>query len=136
MSELNGVKPVAWPDAVAPPNTHGWEQSAAKWLFQRVPGEWQGGRNGRQYRQYPLMLARDAYYLVSGHLESLRKAYRTTRAELSEYFQPEQIDEQLAMYAEEGPRLERLRQQILLVHDALAGVRWVPRKADVDSSKQ
>lgn len=137
MSDFKGAKPTGWPDRVDPPGRHGgtWEQSAAKWLFEQVPGEWRDGRNGRQYRQHPLMLARDALYLVNGQLNGLREAYRKARVELADHFQPEQIEEQLEMYAEEGKRLEALHQQVQLVYDALSGVRWVPRKDDVDWSK-
>lgn len=128
VSEFHGVAPPSWPDRVQPPGAPGgdWEQSAAKWLFDLVPGEWRDGRNGRQYRQHPIMLARDARYLVEGQLNGLREAYRRARTELAEHFQPEQIDEQLQMYAEEGARLDQLRIQVQLVEDALTGVRWVP----------
>lgn len=129
MSESSGAKPRGWPDRVDPPGRHDgpWEQSATRWLFDQAPGQWRDGRNGRQYRQHPLMLARDALYLVDGQLNGLREAYRRARVELGEHFEPQQIDEQLAMYAEEAKRLEVLRREVQLVYDALSGVRWVPR---------
>jgi hypothetical protein len=138
VSDYEGVRPSGWPDHVAAPGTHGgpWEQSAAKWLLAEVaPGAWREGRNGRQYRQHPLMLARDADYLVRGQLEGLREAYRRARVDLADHFEPQQIDEQLAMYAEEGARLDVLHRQVQLVYDALAGVRWIPTKDGTDWSK-
>jgi hypothetical protein len=128
MSESSGARPRRWPDRVDGPGRHGgtWEQSAVKWLFDQVPGAWRDGRNGRQYREHPLMLARDAHYLVDGQLQALREAYRRARVELMEHFEPQQIEEQLAMYAEEAKRLEQLRMQVQLVEDALVGVRWLP----------
>lgn len=129
MSDFKGAIPPGWPDRVDPPGASGgtWEQSAARWLFDHVPGRWRNGRNGRQYRQHPLMLARDARYLITGQLNGLREAYRRARVELGEYFQPEQIDEQLDMYRQEAARLEALGRQIQLVEDALTSVRWVPK---------
>jgi hypothetical protein len=129
VSESSGAKPPGWPDKVDGPGRHGgpWEQSAAKWLFDQVPGEWREGLNGRQYRQHPLMLARDALYLAEGQLQALREAYRRARVELAENFEPQQIEEQLEMYQLEGRRLEQLGRQVQLVYDALSGVRWVPR---------
>lgn len=129
MSDYAGTKPKGWPDRVDAPGHHDgpWEQSAAKWLFDQVPGAWRDGRNGRQYRQHPLMLARDALYLIDGQLNGLREAYRRARVELADHFEPQQIDEQLAMYAKEAKRLERLRMEAQLVCDALSGIRWVPR---------
>lgn len=136
VSDFKGAIPPGWPDPVDPPGTSGgeWEQSAVRWLYEYVPGAWREGRNGRQYRQHPIMLARDARYLVEGQLNGLREAYRKARVELADHFQPQQIDEQLAMYAEEGARLDKLRIQVQLVEDALTGVRWVP-KAPADWSK-
>lgn len=130
MSDFEGARPSGWPAQVAAPGRHDgpWELSATKWLFDQVPGEWREGLNGRQYREYPLMLARDALYLVEGQLQALREAYRRARVELAEHFEPQQIDEQLQMYAEEAKRLELLGRQVQLIYAALAGVRWVPRR--------
>lgn len=129
MSDFKGATPTGWPTQVDPPGAPGgaWEQSAAKWLFDQVPGEWREGLNGAQYRRHPLMLARDARYLIHGQLNGLREAYRRARVELADHFQPEQIDEQLEMYQLEAARLEALGRQIQLVEDALTGVRWVPK---------
>jgi len=129
------VTPKGWPEPVEPPGKPGWEQSAVRWLYEHVPGEWREGRNGRQYPQNPIMLARDAHYLVGGQLEGLREAYRKARVELADHFQPEQIAEQLDMYKFEAARLTTLHQQVQLVYDALAGVRWVPRGDNLDWSK-
>jgi hypothetical protein len=73
-----------------------------------------------------LMLARDALYFVEGQLNGLREAYRRARVELAPHFQPQQLEEQLAMYAEEAKQLEQRGRQVQLVYDALSGVRWVP----------
>ncbi|MEY9876623.1 hypothetical protein ABH931_006133 [Streptacidiphilus sp. MAP12-33] len=130
MSDFAGVKPPGWPHQVDAPGRHDgpWEQSAVSWLLSEVaPGAWREGLNGAQYRRHPLMLARDALYLVDGQLNGLREAYRRARVELGEHFEPQQIEEQLAMYAEEAKRLEGLRMKVQLVYDALSGVRWVPR---------
>jgi hypothetical protein len=64
-----------------------------------VPGEW---RAVGILRRYPLVLARDADYYVDGQLRALREAYRRARVELAPHFEPHQIEEQLAMYAEEA----------------------------------
>jgi hypothetical protein len=77
------------------------------------------GRDSERQKQEPF----------DGQLQALREAYRTARLELAPHFEPHQIDEYLRMYAEEGKRLEVLRQQVQLVCDALTGVRWIPRKA-------
>jgi hypothetical protein len=120
--------PKGWPEAVQPPGSPGWEQSAAKWLWEQVPGEW------RRYHvliKNPLMLARDARYLVEGYLQAMREAYRRARVDLADHFEPHQIEERLKAYAEEGARLTALSRQTQLVEDALTGVRWVPRMDSV-----
>ena len=134
MSDFQGVKPSGWPEHVDAPGVHGgpWENSAQKWLFEAVPGEW---RTVGILRRYPLILARDACYLVEGQLQALREAYRKARVELAPQIEPQQIEEQLKMYQLEAARLEQLRRQVQLVYDALAGVRWIPRRNDTDWSK-
>ncbi|MEY9937319.1 hypothetical protein [Streptacidiphilus sp. MAP5-3] len=118
--------PRGWPQQVDRPGapSSGWERSAARWLYEQVPGEW---RSYRILRDHPLMLARDCRYLAEGELKAMREAYARARVELADQFEPQQIEEKLAAYKEEGQRLNNLVRQVQLVEDALSGVRWVPR---------
>jgi hypothetical protein len=133
VSEYRSPVPPGWPKQVDRPGApdSGWETSAVRWLYDQAPGAWRDGLNGRQYPDRPLMLARDVRYLVDGQINGLREAYRRARVELAEKFEPNQIAEQLNMYQQEAARLEALLKQVQVVEDALSGIRWVPRKADV-----
>ncbi|WP_042363759.1 hypothetical protein [Streptacidiphilus neutrinimicus] len=116
--------PPGWPERVQPPGSPGWEESARRWLYDQVPGEW---RRYHVLYKHPLMLARDVRYLTDGSLQVARAAYSRARVELAENFEPHAIEERLRAYAEEGARLNVLARQVQLVEDALSGVRWVPK---------
>ncbi|MEZ0066711.1 hypothetical protein ABIA32_002723 [Streptacidiphilus sp. MAP12-20] len=130
MSDFKPTLPADWPTQVAGPGLPDWEKSASKWLIDHAPGAWRDGLSGQIYRRAPLMLARDVRYLVEAHLAGLRDAYRRARVELADHFEPNQIEEKLEQYKQEGARLAALHKQVQLVEDALSGVRWVPRSVD------
>jgi hypothetical protein len=88
-SEFQGMKPHRWPERVDPAGTHGGprEATTTRWLWAQVPGQWRDGLSDRQYRQYPLMPARDTRYLAEGHPAGLvdlcRYPHRSTNSATS-----------------------------------------------------
>lgn len=119
--------PAGWPDPIPAPGIPAWENKAGKWLIDQCPGAWREGLSGQVYRKHPLMLARDTRYLIDAQIQALRDAYARARVELGDHYEPQQIDEKLAQYAEEAERLKILARSVQLVEDALMGVRWIPR---------
>lgn len=139
--------PPGWPPQVRAPGLPGWEESASKWLFEQVPGDW---RNQQVYREQPLLLAYTARYYIQGAIQGHRRGYSTARVEIAGYGDittqqrrddgghldpacvPEipltALAELLDCDAKEGARLVALSRQIANVEDALRGVRWMPRK--------
>ncbi|WP_037599547.1 hypothetical protein [Streptacidiphilus rugosus] len=127
--------PAGWPERVPAPGTPDWEIAASKWLIDQCPGAWREGLSGQVHRKHTLMLARDTRYLINAQIQGLRDAYSRARVELGDHYEPQQIEEQLAMYAEEGQRLKDRVKAVQPVEDALTGVRWIPRGDNTEWSK-
>jgi len=116
--------PPGWPQQVRPPGAPGWERTAIAWLYDLCPPEY---RAHALLRRHPRLLARLALHQVEAAVQSARRGYSTARVELRDEFEPQVIEELLAVYAQEGPRLVALSRSVRLVSEALSGVRWRPR---------
>jgi hypothetical protein len=108
--------PSGWPEAVSPPGTEDWEDSAAEWLLDIIP-------EYRMYttRRYPVVLAYLARHMLTGAVEGARQGYRTTRSELGELVPPHVIDAALRDSRTEGRRLAAAVRAVELVERALRG---------------
>jgi hypothetical protein len=113
--------PPGWPSQVRPPGVPGWERSAVRWLYGCCPPEY---RAHRVLARHPRLLARLARHHADAAVRAARRGYATARAELAGRVPPETVDELLARYAAEGPRLVARAHSVRLVAEALAGVRW------------
>lgn len=109
--------PPCWPEAVAPPGTPDWTDSAVAWLLdEHVPY-----LRGHAVRRYPVILAAIARHTATGAAEGARQGYRTARTELGEAVPPHAVDAALAAYRDEGRRLVAAAKAAELVERALRG---------------
>ncbi|MFJ6215080.1 hypothetical protein ACIQGZ_17350 [Streptomyces sp. NPDC092296] len=115
--------PPSWPDAVQPPGTQHWEQTATTWLWTHTPTHL---RQHRILTDRPLLLARITRQTADGQLAAMRAGYRTAHPDFADTLPAGDIDALLGVYTVEGHRLRDLATQAGLVEDALRGVRWRP----------
>jgi hypothetical protein len=116
--------PPGWPEAVHPPGTEDFVESAVTWLLDVVPPEYRGYE---VLRRHPAVLASMARHHVQACLEGARQGYRTARAELAEAVPPHAVDEVLAAYRREGFNLAAAVRAVELVERALRGEPFVRR---------
>ncbi|MCH8628912.1 hypothetical protein MM440_14345 [Arsenicicoccus piscis] len=116
--------PPGWPAAVRPPDTQGWQSSAASWLLDQCPPDY---RAYPGWRRHPVALAWVATVHVDAQLDAMRTAYRRIRVELGEHLTPEALRQTMADLESEGVRLLAVSRGAHLVYDALQGKRYVPR---------
>jgi hypothetical protein len=118
------VVPPGWPPEVRPPDTPGWERSAAAWLFDLCPPDY---RAHDVLRRHPVVLARFAVHHVQAGIEAARQGLGTARAELRDVVDPETVAAAVAAYEREGARLVAASRAVGLVEEALRGRRFVAR---------
>jgi hypothetical protein len=118
-----GVPP-GWPAEVPPPDVPGWEQRASSWLFDLCPADL---RDYAVLRRYPAALAYLASGQVSAAHHAVEESLSNARAELREALPPEAVTEVVDALQRERARLERAARGVVLVRDALKGVRRAPR---------
>jgi len=116
--------PPSWPEAVWPPGTPDWEDSAATWLLDQVPPEY---RRYDVLRRYPVLLARFAADHTTAALEAARTGWRSLRVDLADKIPAEALDAAMDAYEREGSRLGAVARSVEVVSAALRGERWVPR---------
>lgn len=116
--------PPSWPEAVWPPGTPDWEDSACRWLLDQVPPEY---RRYDVLRRYPVLLARFAGDHSSAALEAARTGWRSLRVDLADQIPTEALDAAMDAYEREGSRLAGITRSVEVVAAALRGERWVPR---------
>jgi hypothetical protein len=110
--------PAAWPDAVSPPGTQDFEDTAITWLLDVLPSDY---RVYAVLRRHPAALVSMARYYVCASLEGARRGYRTARTELAESVPPHAVDGVLAAYRTEGYKLAATARAVELVERALRG---------------
>ncbi|MBB3085445.1 hypothetical protein [Geodermatophilus sabuli] len=121
---MDATLPPGWPDAVPPPGSPDWEQSAVAWLFDLVPPDY---RAHEVLRRYPVLLARFARDHVRAGLEAARAGWRTVRVELADELPADAMTAAITAYEREGARLAAAARGVEVVGGALRGERWVPR---------
>ncbi|WP_284284424.1 hypothetical protein [Arsenicicoccus piscis] len=98
--------PPGWPAAVRPPDTQGWQSSAASWLLDQCPPDY---RAYPGWRRHPVALAWVATVHVDAQLDAMRTAYRRIRVELGEHLTPEALRQTMADLESEGCASSRSR---------------------------
>ena len=116
--------PPGWPDAVRPPQAPGWQRSAVSWLLDQCPSEY---RAYPALRQQPVALAWLALRHVTAQGQANTAARAQARADLREHLDPAALDAFMVALDHEHARLIELHRAVLLVGDALRGLRYVPR---------
>lgn len=110
--------PPGWPEAVHPPGSDDFEQTAIAWLLEVVPPDY---RRYAILRRHPTALVMMARYHTWACLEGARQNYRPTRAELAESVPPHAVDGMLATLWTEGFKLAGTGRAVELVEHALRG---------------
>jgi len=110
--------PADWPDAVSPPGTQDWVDTAVAWLLDVLPSDY---RVYAVLRRHPAALVSMARYYACASLEGARRGYRTARTELAESVPPHAVDGVLAAYRTEGYKLAATARAVELVERALRG---------------
>ncbi len=116
--------PPGWPAAVRPPGAPHWESTALNWLLDLCPPDYRGYS---VLSRHPAVLAWLAGHHVEGQLHATRRALATARAELAGVVPPPALAEALEVVESEEARLLAAQRGLLLVGQALRGVRFVPR---------
>jgi hypothetical protein len=116
--------PPSWPDAVLPPGTPDWEQSAQAWLLDQCPPEYRGHV---VLRRHHIVLAWLAYRHARASWEAMSGALATARAELAGVVEAEIIEASLTTIEQEQARLVGVGRAINLVLESLLGRQHVPR---------
>ncbi len=119
-----GSGPPGWPPGVPPPEHPGWADRAVTWLLDQCPSDYRGYA---AWRRHPIALAWLAERHLDGQVATLREAYRQVRVQLGPHLSPEALDAVMGEMQAEGLRLRAAHRGAQLVHEALTGVRFVPR---------
>ncbi|MPZ60131.1 MAG: hypothetical protein GEU93_02310 [Propionibacteriales bacterium] len=117
------VAPAGWPQAVLPAGAPGWEESAVSWLLDISPPELRGYA---VLRRHPVALVRFAVVHTDAFREGALRALPQARTTLSDYVQPDVIEEFVAAWEHEIVRLVARRRAVGLVEEALRR-RYAPR---------
>jgi hypothetical protein len=121
---MEPYRPFAWPRAVAPPGSAGFESSAVRWLLTLIP---EGLAADRVFTDYPATLLHGARWQLVARYTATRDAYRTLRTDMGERVPPHGIDALLIVYRDEGIRLEATARALDLVRRAMRGEVFDPR---------
>lgn len=116
--------PPGWPEHVPPPEHPGWQRRAGSWLLDLCPPDYRGYA---VLLRHEVVLARLAARHVEASLEGIARAVATLRADLADAVPPSVVEEALAALDHERARLLRAQRGVVLVEQALAGRRYVPR---------
>ncbi|MGZ4627202.1 MAG: hypothetical protein ACXV3S_13090, partial [Kineosporiaceae bacterium] len=100
------------------------ESTALNWLLDLCPPDYRGYS---VLPRHPAVLAWLAGHHVEGQLHATRRALATARAELAGVVPPPAVAEALEVVESEEARLLAAQRGLLLVGQALRGVRFVPR---------
>jgi hypothetical protein len=119
-----GFVPTGWPEAVHPPGTPGFEQTAVNWLLDVVPPDY---RLHGVLARHPIALAAMARHHLAACVEGARQGYRCARAELGKDLPPNGLAAVLAAYQAEGRRLVAEATGVELLSRALRGETFVPQ---------
>jgi hypothetical protein len=119
-----GFVPTGWPEAVRPPGTPGFEQTAVSWLLDIVPPDY---RLHEVLVRHPIALAAMARHHLAACVEGARAGYRCARAELGKDLPPGGLTAVLAAYQAEGRRLVAAATAAELISRALHGETFVPQ---------
>jgi hypothetical protein len=119
-----GRAPAGWPPEVPPPDAPGWERRASGWLFDQCPADL---RAHDVLRKHPLVLAYVAVGQVDGALRGLGATLASIRADLRDAVSPDAMNATVDALQGQQAQLEATRRAVVLVADALRGVRQRPR---------
>jgi hypothetical protein len=116
------MRPPGWPARVVDPDDADLADSATRWL-------WDVGSVERSaasvWGRHPRALAFRVRCDLDARIEGTRHAYSQARASLAET--DIALDEALAALEAEAADLQRLRREVNMVEEALAGRRWQAR---------
>jgi hypothetical protein len=116
--------PPGWPAAVRPPGAPHWEGTALNWLLDLCPADY---RSYPVLARHPALLAWLAGHHLDGQLQATRRALATARADLADLVPPPALAETLDAVESEEARILAAQRGVVLVGQALRGIRFVPR---------
>ena len=116
--------PPGWPQELPPPESAEFAPRAVLWLLDNAPPEFRGHD---VFRRQPLVLAWLVTEYLDGAIGALRTSYARVRAEFAAELEPTALDAVLRAVEIEGVRLGRVRREVDMVAQALAGRVWKPR---------
>ena len=116
--------PPGWPAAVRPPGAPYWEDTALNWLLDLCPADYRGYP---VLARHPALLAWLAGHHLDAQLQGTRRALATARADLADVVPPPALAEALDVVESEEARILAAQRGVVLVGQALRGVRFVPR---------
>ena len=116
--------PPGWPQELPPPDTAEFASRVVPWLLDYAPPEFRGHE---VFRRQPLVLAWLVAHYLDGAIAALRTSYARVRSEFAADLEPTALDEVLQTVEIEGVRLGRVRREVDMVSQALAGQVWRPR---------
>jgi len=79
------------------------------------------------FRRQPQVLAWLVAGFLDGEISALRSCYARTREQFADDLEPTALDDVLRAVEIEGVRLGRVRREVEMVTQALAGRVWKPR---------
>ncbi|GLY30303.1 hypothetical protein [Kineosporia sp. NBRC 101731] len=117
-------RPPGWPDAVRPPDTADWEQTASAWLLDLCPADFRGYG---VLRRQPLGLAWLAYQHVGAQRQALARGLGRIRTDLARDLPPAALEDMIQAVEHEQARLMSASRGVELIARALRGERYIPR---------
>jgi hypothetical protein len=118
------VAPPGWPREVRPPDTPGWEATAAAWLLDLCPPDY---RHYSGLRRHVVVLARFAVLHVEANQAAVRRGLSEARADLGQVAELAVVEAAVQTFHLEDARLQATRRAVGLVEEALRGRRFVAR---------
>lgn len=119
-----GHAPPGWPVEVLPPDVDGWVETAVEWLLDYGDPAW---RHDPTYQRHPVVLGRAAQLRAHALVQAARASWAEVPALVAHGLPEEAATGVRALLEREGPTLAARAAAVDLVHEALRGVRWVPR---------
>ncbi|WP_051208539.1 hypothetical protein [Propionicicella superfundia] len=110
--------PPGWPEAVRPPGTPDWEDTAAAFLLDCCPADY---RAYPVLRRHPVVLARFAADFVESQIRASRDSLGGLRAGLQGYVDPRVVQSAADACQEQEASLVRTRRAVALIEEALRG---------------
>lgn len=121
---MRPVAPPGWPREVRPPDTPGWEDSAAAWLLDQCPAEY---RRWPGLKRHVVVLARFAVLHVEAQQAATRRGLSEIRGDLKDVASREVAEAAVQTFQLEDARLLAVRRGVGLIEEVIRGRRYVAR---------